>query len=110
MPAIVHGFTMKGDSNWRFDTLSGAVVSDSVTARQAFTANNGASVLGGPLYSQAGFVVGTNGIPSGPTWTSGSGVPSGVQPNSSFLYSNINGTTGSRLYISAGAGVWSVVA
>jgi hypothetical protein len=45
---------------------------------------------------------------SGPTWTSGSGAPSSTQPNGS-LYSRSDGSTGSRLYVSAGGGVWSAV-
>lgn len=45
----------------------------------------------------------------GPTWTAGSGVPSGIQPNGS-LYSNSTGTTGTRLYVSSGAGTWLAVA
>jgi hypothetical protein len=46
---------------------------------------------------------------NGPTWTSGSGVPTSTQPNGS-LYSNFTGTTGSRLYVSAGGGTWAAVA
>ena len=42
------------------------------------------------------------------TWTSGTGAPSSVQPVSS-LYSRVDGTTGSRLYVSAGAGSWNAV-
>lgn len=42
------------------------------------------------------------------TWTSGTGAPSSVQPVAS-LYSRADGTTGSRLYVSAGAGSWNAV-
>jgi hypothetical protein len=45
---------------------------------------------------------------SGPTWTSGAGAPSSSQPNGS-LYSRTDGSTGSRLYVSAGGGSWNAV-
>lgn len=45
---------------------------------------------------------------SATTWTSGSGVPTGTQPNGS-LYTNASGTTGSRLYVSTGT-AWTAVA
>ncbi len=46
------------------------------------------------------------GGPSGPTWSTGSGVPSGNQPVGS-LYSNNTGTFGAQLYVSAGSGIWN---
>jgi hypothetical protein len=46
---------------------------------------------------------------SGPTLTSGSGAPSATQPVGS-LYLNTSGSTGSRLYVSAGSGTWNAVA
>ncbi len=46
---------------------------------------------------------------SGPTWTSGSGVPSSTQPKGS-LYSRTGGAVGSTLYVSQGGGVWNPVA
>jgi hypothetical protein len=46
---------------------------------------------------------------AGPTWTAGAGAPGSVQPNGS-LYSRSDGTTGSRLYVSAGGGSWHAVA
>jgi hypothetical protein len=49
----------------------------------------------------------TGGV-AGPTWTSGAGAPASTQPNGS-LYSRSDGTTGSRLYVSDGAGSWSAV-
>lgn len=42
------------------------------------------------------------------SWTSGSGTPSSIVPTGS-LYSNTSGGTGSRLYVSNGAG-WNAVA
>jgi mucin-19 len=56
-------------------------------------------------------VAGTFGVggTTGPTWSSGAGVPSSTQPAGS-LYSNTSGASGSRLYVSAGAGTWNAVA
>jgi len=45
---------------------------------------------------------------SGPTLTSGSGAPSATQPVGS-LYLNTSGSSGSRLYVSAGSGSWNAV-
>lgn len=45
---------------------------------------------------------------SGPTWTTGIGVPSSTQPVGS-LYSRTDGADGSRLYVSAGEGAWNAV-
>jgi hypothetical protein len=45
----------------------------------------------------------------GPTITSGTGVPSGVQPNGS-IYLNTTGGSGTRLYFSHGAGTWVALA
>lgn len=61
--------------------------------------------------SQTSGVSGITGISyaSGPSITAGTGSPAGVvQPNSS-LYMRADGTTGSRLYVSAGSGVWNAV-
>jgi hypothetical protein len=55
-----------------------------------------------------GLYVRTNGG-SGPTWTAGTGAPSSTQPNGS-LFSRTDGSTGSRLYVSAGGGTWNAVA
>jgi len=46
---------------------------------------------------------------TGPTWTSGTGAPSGTQPLGS-LYSRTDGTVGATLYVSRGAGTWNPVA
>lgn len=46
---------------------------------------------------------------SGPTWTSGSAVPSSTQPVGS-LYSRTGGAVGATLYVSRGGGTWNAVA
>lgn len=46
---------------------------------------------------------------SGPTITSGAGAPSATKPNGS-VYLRTDGTTGSRVYVSAGAGTWNAIA
>jgi hypothetical protein len=73
-------------------------------------------VVGGfvqATFNGAGSVVlaGTLGISgaSGPTWTSGTGVPASTQPKGS-LYSRTSGAVGSTLYVSQGAGTWNPVA
>lgn len=48
------------------------------------------------------------GSASGPTLTSGNGVPTSTQPISS-IYLRTDGATGSRLYVTSGAGAWSAV-
>jgi hypothetical protein len=47
-------------------------------------------------------------LPSGVTWTSGTGAPIAAQPVGS-LYSQEDGTVGATLYVSQGGGVWTVV-
>jgi hypothetical protein len=50
------------------------------------------------------------GSTSGPTWTTGSGVPASVQPVGS-LYSRVTTwTAGATLYVSKGGGAWTAVA
>lgn len=46
---------------------------------------------------------------TGPTWTTGSGVPSSTQPVGS-LYSRTGGAVGATLYVSRGGGTWAAVA
>jgi hypothetical protein len=46
---------------------------------------------------------------SGPSWTTGSAVPSGTQPVGS-LYSRVGGAVGATLYVSRGGGTWAAVA
>jgi hypothetical protein len=64
--------------------------------------NSGVSVFG--THTAAKIITSGGGC----TWTSGSGAPSAAEPNGS-LYSRIDGTSGSRLYVSQGEGVWSAV-
>jgi len=45
----------------------------------------------------------------GPTWTTGSAVPSATQPVGS-LYSRVGGAVGATLYVSRGSGAWNPVA
>lgn len=45
----------------------------------------------------------------GPTWTTGSAVPSATMPVGS-LYSRVGGAVGATLYVSRGAGTWAAVA
>jgi len=52
-----------------------------------------------------GFIVGVG----GPTIRSGAGAATGTQPNGSLWLRN-DGTTGARLYVSAGGGTWAAVA
>lgn len=74
-----------------------------------------ATGFSGPVGQQSGaespgaFTILSIGSVSGPTVTRGNGAPSSTQPNSS-LYLRTDGTTGSRLYVSAGGGTWSAVA
>lgn len=51
----------------------------------------------------------THATPAGPTWTSGSGVPTAAAPAGS-LFSRTDGAVGARLYVSAGGGTWHPVA
>ena len=72
-------------------TLAGLAVAETFTAAQTFSASGG-------------IVVGA----SGPTISSGAGAPSATQPVGS-LYLNTSGSSGSRLYVSAGGGSWNAV-
>ncbi len=76
--------------------------------------DTGASLLGTPLAINRVSLVTTLAkieltVPGGPTISSGAGVPVGVEPNAS-LWLRTDGALGSRLYVSAGAGVWAAVA
>jgi len=51
-------------------------------------------------------IVGTG---SGPTITSGSGVPASTQPSGS-IYLRTSGAAGARLYVTSGGGTWAAVA
>jgi hypothetical protein len=65
----------------------------------------------GHTYVAAGsFTQVTVGSTTGPTWTTGSGVPSSTQPVGS-LYSRVSTwAAGATLYVSKGAGAWTAVA
>jgi hypothetical protein len=72
--------------------------------------------IGGTLAAQIGpsAVTGSVGLQiggwTGPTWTTGSGVPSSTQPVGS-LYSRVSTwAAGATLYVSKGAGAWTAVA
>jgi hypothetical protein len=56
----------------------------------------------------AGLALGVGGT-TGPTWTTGSAVPSSTQPVGS-IYSRVGGTVGATLYVSRGSGTWAAVA
>jgi hypothetical protein len=96
---------LPSDDNWAGGGTGGISI-------QPETSNGGVSEVarfmanGGVLIDSAseGITLGS----SGPTLTSGSGVPSAAQPVGS-LYLNTSGSTGSRLYVSAGGGSWNAV-
>ena len=76
-----------------------------VTFSTGFLKSVGFLVDGSGHTTAASVAIGTG----GPTWTAGTGAPTSTQPNGS-LYSRTDGTTGARLYVSAGAGTWAAVA
>ena len=82
--------------------IKGAVISGGASTIDG--ANIGLTTPG----QVVGTVIRTN-SPTGPTFTGGAGAPSSTQPVGS-IYSNVTGTTGTRLYVSAGAGTWAAVA
>jgi hypothetical protein len=47
-------------------------------------------------------------IASGPTWSAGVGAPGTTQPIGS-LYSRMDGSVGSTIYVSQGSGVWNAI-
>lgn len=71
------------------------------------TAASGATklqVTGGALLDNV--AIGTS---AGPTITSGSGAPSGTQPNGS-IYLRTDGAANTRFYVSEGGGTWAAIA
>lgn len=60
----------------------------------------------GDLVSGASVITGGE---SGPTWSTGTGVPTATLPRGS-LYSRSDGAVGSTLYVSQGGGTWNPVA
>ncbi len=87
-----------------------AGISDLLTSAQTIARNLGAIAqqLSTGLVSNPVVTTLTIGGAGGPTITAGTGAPTSVQPNSSE-YHRTDGTTGSRLYISAGGGTWNAV-
>lgn len=80
-----------------------------VTAGQL---NVGVGNVAAAFFTSSGFTTGTVQIggATGPTWTTGSGVPSSTQPVGS-LYSRVSTwAAGATLYVSKGAGAWTAVA
>jgi hypothetical protein len=78
---------------------------DTVTFTQAFLQSTGFKVDGSGNTTAVSYIVGA----SGPTITSGSGVPGSTQPKGS-LYTRTGGAVGSTLYVSQGGGTWNAVA
>jgi hypothetical protein len=64
------------------------------------------SVWDGSAWRQGSYADGSG---NNPDWTSGAGAPAATKPVGS-LYSRTGGALGSRLYVSAGGGVWNAVA
>jgi hypothetical protein len=103
-------------TNSSIDTASGTT-SNTIQIGAGSTAVISATGCGTPstsILTAAGSLVvnsTTGGVmigSSGPTLTSGAGAPSATQPVGS-LYMNTSGSSGSRLYVSAGGGSWNPV-
>ncbi len=86
--------------------IKGSTGGTAVISSTATNTANPQTVLGGNVWAATS--IGTGGL-TGPSWSSGAGVPVTTTPAGS-LYSNTSGTTGARLYVSAGAGTWNAVA
>jgi len=67
--------------------------------------NSGVGDIGLVVPALGGIIGGAG----GPTIRFGAGAPAGTQPNGSLWVRN-DGTTGARLYVSAGGGTWNAVA
>jgi hypothetical protein len=91
---------------------AGDIIFYGATAGASGTALN-ANVEAMRIVGATGMVQGTTGMKvggaSGPTWTSGTGVPATTQPVGS-LFSRTDGAVGTTLYVSRGAGTWNAVA
>lgn len=96
----------------------GMTVTGATTFNQAVTASGGMTVTGAATLNNTVTFAGSNAMQvngsmtlnvSGPTIRSGAGAASGTQPNGSLWIRN-DGTTGARLYVSAGGGTWAAVA
>lgn len=75
-----------------------------ITNAWAIHVVTGNSLFGGTVTATE-FVLGT----TGPTWSVGTGVPSGTKPKGS-VFSRTDGGVGSTLYVSQGGGTWNAVA
>ena len=75
-----------------------------ITNAWALHVAGGASLFGGTVTATE-FLVGT----SGPTWSVGTGAPSGTKPKGS-IYSRTDGAVGTTLYVSQGSGTWNPIA
>lgn len=117
-------FALVAAENWS-DTAQGCYLAFQTTAATTVTTNEkmrftsvGHLLIGTTtddgtnLLQVAGGLQATThviGASTGPTVTSGTGAPSSTQPNAS-LFLRTDGSTGSRLYVSAGSGTWAAVA
>lgn len=102
---------MSGANNRGIWNLYG--IGPAVTGNEYFLASE-SSATGATMYNYtpaqlATYVISYPFGAGGPSWTSGSAVPSATQPKGS-LYSRTGGAVGSTLYVSQGAGVWNAVA
>ena len=94
-------------------TLSFTAINDAISAETAWlTVSRTGYVpqvitLTAPTITLAGATVIS--AAGGPTIRAGTGAATGTQPNGS-LWLRTDGTTGARLYVSAGAGTWAAVA
>lgn len=98
-------------NNYGFSVTSGClnVVANSVLAGVFSSSGLDSVVIGSQTPSAGTFTSVQTGSTLGPTWTTGNGAPSVMQPAGS-LYSNALGNTGTRLYVSSGSGGWLPVA
>jgi len=110
---VTNGMTSSAASNSRLNFVSDFGVSQVFVIGGAdigsiTDAGLNAMPIGQLIPAPGGFTSVRTGSTTGPTWTSGTGAPSTVQPAGS-LYSRSNGAVGTRLYVSNGA-TWASVA
>jgi hypothetical protein len=93
-----HTIWLRDGGDIAFDTAgTGRVSWSNITGSAIFTCNIGTA---------GGIGIGGSG---GPTWTTGTAVPTANAPIGS-LYSRANGTVGATLYVSRASGTWAAVA
>jgi hypothetical protein len=91
-------------------TGNGMTVGNVLSVSAGGAAITGNSTVTGTLSVTGTATVGTAQIGAGgPTWTAGTGAPAATAPIGS-LYSRMDGSVGSALYVSAGGGTWNAVA